>query len=180
MPISRLALACALALASAAVAAAQQPASPANPFGEPERMSTSHLTVEARVSRTSVAPGSSLTVTLDLTPRREIHVYAPGKHDYQVVHLSIAPQPWLRAEPVQYPPSGTYYFEPLDETVEVYSKPFTLSRRVTVLETPEARKALAGRASVELSGTLDYQACDDTVCYKPAKVPLRFTLTIER
>lgn len=178
--MSRLGLVVVVAVAGAAGAAAQRPPGPANPFGEPERMSTSHLTVEARVSRTSVAPGTSLTVSLDVTPRREMHVYAPGKHDYQVVRLSIAPQPWLRAEPVQYPPSDTYYFEPLDETVEVYSKPFTLSRRVTVLDTPEARKALAGRSSIELAGALEYQACDDKVCYSPAKVPLRFTLTIGR
>ena len=62
--------------------------------------------------------------------------------------------------------------------MEVYSKPFTLTREVTVLDTPEARKALADRSSVALTGTVEYQACDDKVCYAPTKVPLSFTLTL--
>jgi len=160
--------------------AAQVPSGAPNPFGEPDRTSTSHLTVEAQVSRTSVSPGSSVTVTLDVAPRRTMHVYAPGKHDYQVVRLTIDTQPWLKLADTKYPPSEKYYFEPLDETVEVYSKPFRLTRQVTLLDTPEARKALAGRSSIEVSGALEYQACDDKVCYSPGKVPVRFTLTLAR
>ncbi len=158
-----------------------QPAAPTapNPFGAPTRTSTNHLTVEASVSTTSVAPGSTVGVTVDVTPRRTMHLYAPGKHDYQVVGLTIAPQPWLSTQPTKYPPSEIYHFEPLDEKVEVYSKAFRLTRDVTVLSTAEARKALAGRTSVTLTGALEYQACDDKVCYAPAKVPVTFTLTVK-
>lgn len=158
---------------------AAQPDKPApNPFGAPTRASTNHLTVESAVNRTSVAPGDKVSVSVDVTPRRTMHVYAPGKHDYQVVTLAIADAPWLSVQPTKYPPSEIYHFEPLDERTEVYSKPFTLTREVTLLSTPEARKALAGRTSVTLAGTLEYQACDDKVCYAPAKVPLSFTLTL--
>jgi hypothetical protein len=31
---------------------------------------------------------------------------------------------------------------------------------------------------VTVSGTLEYQACDDKVCYAPAKVPLSLTLDV--
>ena len=79
---------------------------------------------------------------------------------------------------MKYPPSEIYYFAPLDERVETYIKPFTLVQDVTVLGTPEARKALAGQKSVTVSGTLEYQACDDKVCYAPTKVPLSFTLDV--
>ena len=170
-----------VAVVAAGVAlAAQAPARPSNPFGEPERTRTAHLTLEAQVSRTSVAPGARITVTLDVTPNRAMHVYAPGKHDYQVVRLSITPQSYLRVEPTQYPPSDRYYFEPLDETVEVYSNRFRLTRQVTLLDSPAAHKALAGRSSIELAAALEYQACDDAVCYSPSKVPVLFTLTLER
>ena len=160
----------------AAPAMAQTP----NPFGAPARTSTNHLTVESAVDRTSIAPGAKVTVTVDIAPRRTMHLYAPGKHDYQVVSLSIADAPWLDAAPTKYPPSEIYHFEPLDERVEVYSKPFTLTRQVTVLSTPAAREALAGRTSVTLAGMVEYQACDDKVCYAPAKVPLSFTLTLKQ
>ncbi len=164
------------ALGTAASAQAPVP----NPFGDAVRTSTSHLTVESSISRPSAAPGDRLTVTLDVTPRRTMHVYAPGKHDYQVVGLSIEAQPWLRAEPTKYPPSERYHFEPLNETVEVYSKAFRLAREVTLLDTPEARKALAGQLSVTIAGQLEYQACDDKVCYSPTKVPVRFTVTLKQ
>lgn len=159
---------------------AQAPARPAvNPFGEPARSSTPHLTVESQISHTSAAPGSRLTVTLDVTPRRTMHVYAPGKHDYQVVQLAVDAQPWATLAATKYPASEMYHFAPLNETVEVYSAPFRLSREVTLLDTPEARKALAGRTSITLSGRLEYQACDDNVCYSPSKVPFSFVVTLK-
>ena len=151
-----------------------------NPFGAPARTSTNHLTVESEVNRTSVSPGDKVVVSVDVAPRRTMHVYAPGKHDYQVITLAIAEAPWLNVQPTKYPPSEIYHFEPLDERVEVYSKPFTLTREVTVLDTPGARKALAGRSSVALAGTVEYQACDDKVCYAPTKVPLTLTLTLAK
>jgi hypothetical protein len=73
-----------------------------------------------------------------------------------------------------------YHFEPLNETVEVYSNRFRLSRALTILATPDARKALDGRTSVTIAGALEYQACDDKVCYSPAKVPVAFTVTLKR
>jgi hypothetical protein len=167
-------------LLAAAVSTAQTPGGTApNPFGDPTRASTPHLTVESRISHTTASPGTRMTVTLEVTPRRTMHVYAPGKHDYQVVALTLDPQPWSRVEPTKYPPSEKYYFAPLDETVEVYSAPFRLTRELTVLDTPEARKLLAGQSSVTVSGRLEYQACDDKVCYSPSKVPVRFAVTLK-
>jgi hypothetical protein len=167
-------------LLAAPVRAAQSPAArPPNPFGEPARTTTPHLTVESTISATTAAPGSRLTVTVEVTPRRAMHVYAPGKHDYQVVALTLAPQPWAKLEPTKYPASEKYFFEPLNETVEVYSKPFRLTRDVTLLDTPEARKALAGRSTVTVSGQLEYQACDDKICYQPGKVPVKLEVTLK-
>jgi len=169
-----------LLLLTGAASSAQTPAgAPANPFGDPTRSTTPHLTVESSISQTSAAPGSRLTVSVDVSPRRTMHVYAPGKHDYQVIALTLTPQPWAKLEPTKYPPSEKYFFEPLNETVEVYSKPFRLTRDVTLLDTPEARKALAGQSSVTVAGQLEYQACDDKVCYQPGKIPLRFNVTVK-
>ena len=44
----------------------------------------------------------------------------------------------------------------------------------------EAEAALAELAALTLSGSLDYQACDDAIGYPPASVPLTFTLDLER
>jgi hypothetical protein len=168
-----------LSLLAAATSSAQTPAgSPANPFGEPARNTTPHLTVESSISQASAAPGSRLTVSVDVTPRPTMHVYAPGKHDYQVVALTLDSQPWAKLEPTKYPPSEKYFFAPLNETVEVYSKQFRLTRALTLLDTPEARQALAGQPSITVTGRVEYQACDDKVCYSPGKVPVRFAVTL--
>ena len=87
-------------------------------------------------------------------------------------------QPWLKVYPLKYPASEIYHFVPLDERVEVYQKSFTLVQDLTVLATPEVQKQLAGQTTLTVAGQLEYQACDDKVCYAPTKVPISFTLDL--
>jgi uncharacterized protein YdeI (BOF family) len=164
--------------------AAQAGGTPANPFTQSGKaptgatIDTPHLTLVTSASAEKASPGSKVSLSFDITPRRGIHVYAPGKHTYQVVRVTIDPQPWLRVTPTTYPPSEIYHFVPLDERVEVYQKPFRLVQNVTILTTPEAQKLLADQKSVTLTGKLDYQACDDKVCYAPRSVPVKWTFAL--
>jgi hypothetical protein len=87
--------------------------------------------------------------------------------------------PHVRFEPVEFPESEIYYFEPLDERVPVYQRPFTLLQEVVVAATPETEEVLAQLDALTLSGTFDYQACDDRLCFEPVAVPLSFTLDLE-
>jgi hypothetical protein len=137
-----------------------------------------HLTVNTSISDATVTPGKKLTLTFDVTPKRGMHVYAPGKHDYQVIAVKIDPQPWMKVAPTSYPPSEIYEFKELNEKVETYGKPFTLVQEMTILDTAAAKKALASGAP-KLTGRLEYQACDDKVCYAPARVPVTFDLTVK-
>jgi hypothetical protein len=139
---------------------------------------TAHLSMTVTLSDAVAAPGERLSLTAAITPARGMHLYAPGKHDYQVVRLTIDPQPWLRVHEVSYPASEIYHFKPLDERVEVYMKPFRLRQDVTLLATPEAQKLLTAAGSITISGALDYQACDDKVCFNPARVPISFTVVV--
>ena len=170
MRLARLPLIALISAAFGLTAAAQAPT--------PVRNDTMHLTVNTSLSSADVAPGQKLSLSFAVTPKRGMHVYAPGKHDYQVIAVKLDPQPWLKAAPTTYPPSEIYFFKELDEKVETYGKPFTLVQDMTVLATPEAKKALAA-GSIKLSGRLEYQACDDTVCYAPTKVPVSFALTVK-
>ncbi len=139
---------------------------------------TSHLSVTAKLTDATAAPGQRLSMIVSVAPLRGMHVYAPGKHDYQVVNLAIDQQPWLRVHPTRYPRSEIYHFKPLDERVEVYMAPFELRRDVTLLATQEAQKLLAAMTSVTITGALEYQACDDTVCFNPARVPMSFVVAL--
>ncbi|MDO8681596.1 MAG: protein-disulfide reductase DsbD family protein [Acidobacteriota bacterium] len=133
----------------------------------------------AAISDGIAAPGERLAITVNVTPKAGMHLYAPGKHDYQVVQLTLDPQPWLRPQPTIYPASEIYHFKPLNERVEVFMKPFQLRRDLTLLATPEAQKLLAGMTTVTITGALEYQACDDKVCFNPSRVPVSFIVKLK-
>ena len=142
--------------------------------------STAHLEITAHQSDAEIAVGSHLTLALDIDPKPGMHVYAPGADGlgYQVVGLTISPEPFVQLLPLQYPSSEIYHFEPLDEHVPVYQKPFTLIQEVVIEATEEAEKALHGVDVVSLTGRLDYQACDAEICFEPVSIPLSWTLTL--
>ncbi len=140
---------------------------------------TRHLSMAVSISDASAAPGERLAVIADITPGRGMHVYAPGKHTYQVVKLELDPQPWLKVHPTVYPRSEIYHFKPLDERVEVFVRPFRLRRDVTLLATPEGQKLLGATTAVTITGALEYQACDDKICFNPERVPVSFSIAVK-
>ena len=142
------------------------------------KISTAHLDVTTYPSDSAMAPGNRITLALDVTPHRGIHVYAPGASGYRVIGVTLESQSAIRALPIQYPRSEIYFFKPLNERVPVYRKPFALRQDILLEGTPQAQAALRGKDSVTLNGTLDYQACDDTICFNPESVPLSWTFTL--
>jgi hypothetical protein len=107
-----------------------------------------------------------------------MHVYAPGATNYRVIALQIEPQPHVRTLPVRYPASEIYYFKPLNERVPAYQKLFTLAVEVVPDATADARKSFSGREELIVNGTLEYQACDDKVCYNPTSLPLSWKVAM--
>lgn len=140
------------------------------------KASTAHLEVTTYPSDTTIAPGNRISLVLDVKPRSRMHIYAPGASNYRVIALKLEPQPFVRLLPMKYPASEIYNFKPLNERVPVYQKPFTLVREVLVEGTREAQAAFRGKDELILVGALEYQACDDTICYTPTSVPLMWTL----
>jgi hypothetical protein len=147
---------------------------------EGSEISTSHVEILTYPSDAVVALGSRFSLALEIVPQPNMHVYAPGAEllSYRVITLRIEPQPFVRILPIQYPEPEIYYFEPLEERVPVYQKPFTLLQEVVPEVTAEAQAAFRGKDELTLTGSLDYQACDDKVCYNPVSVPLSWTVGI--
>ena len=142
------------------------------------KVSGAHLDLTTYPSDSGVAPGNRFSVMLEVKPGPRIHVYAPGVSGYRPITLSIAPLPYLRVRPLEYPASQIYFFKPLNERVPVYEKPFTLVQELILEGTQDAQAALKGKESVTLTGTLEYQACDDKQCFNPASIPLSWTLAL--
>ena len=142
------------------------------------KISTAHLEVTTYPSDSAIAPGNRITLAFDVVPHRGIHVYAPGASAYRVIDVNIKSQPVIRPFPMQYSRSETYFFKPLNERVPVYQKPFTLRQDILLDGTPQSQTALRGKDSLTLNGTLEYQACDDKICFNPESVPLSWTFTL--
>jgi peroxiredoxin len=143
--------------------------------------STAHLNLTAYPSNPTVTVGTRFSIAVEVEPNPNIHVYAPGAEEmgYRVVALNLDATPHVRFEPVQFPESEIYHFEPLDERVPVYQRPFRLLQEAVVDATTEASRALRELDALTLSGTFDYQACDDRICFSPVSLPLTFTLDLE-
>ena len=148
-------------------------------MGRGTRISGRHMEVIVGASDEIVAPGNRFALTLEFHPGENIHVYAPGETKYRVLEVQIDDADGLlRMHPVAYPEPEEYLFVPLDERVKVYQQPFTVVQEVTLSGSDEAQKALEGRESLTIEGTISYQACDDTICYNPTTIPVSWLMTL--
>jgi DsbC/DsbD-like thiol-disulfide interchange protein len=142
------------------------------------KIATGQVDITTFPSDTAVAPGNRFSLAFDIAPHAGMHVYAPGASGYKTVSVMIAPQPFVQVRPLQYPRSEIYFFKPLNERVPTYQKPFRLVQEMLLEGTQQAQAALQGKQSLTISGSVEYQACDDKVCFNPASVPVTWTLAL--
>jgi hypothetical protein len=140
---------------------------------------TQHVTVTASSSDEIVAPGTRFSLLVDVAPKARMHVYSPDQNTYIPVALTLEAADMIRPQPPVFPPSEVYLFKPLNEQQRVYSKPFRIVQDVTVPVTASTRDRARAGGTLTIAGTLHYQACDDTVCYRPADIPLTWTLKLQ-
>jgi len=144
---------------------------------------TSHITLKAFATDTSAVTGRHVSLVVDVAPNLGIHLYAPGAKGYRVIALTIDDSPGVVAGETVYPPSEPFRFVPLNETMPVFKRPFRLVRDVLFQKLPlpaagtEATAAMA--ATLTIRGHLEYQACNDTLCFNPVSVPLSWTFVID-
>ena len=119
----------------------------------------------------AVTPGSKVMLFIDVTPNPKIHVYAPGAKDYIPITVKLEPQANVRFGKLAYPKSDTMTFA--NEKVPVFQKPFRLMQEVTVMGA-----SLRPGATVPIKGTVEYQACDDAVCFPPESAPVSWSLVV--
>ena len=142
-----------------------------------QRIATDHLDAVTYTTDDIVAPGSLFSVVIDIRPRQGMHLYAPGA-SYRVVALKLDPHPLLIPRALEYPAHEIYHFKPLDERVPVFQKPFRLIQELSLATSRDARATLAASTTMTIRGALEYQACDDKICYAPSSVPVTYTIGV--
>ena len=143
-------------------------------------ISSPQLELTSYATDNTVAPGTQFSVVIDVRPARGVHVYAPGVTGYKPIALSVQPQPGVLVRAAQYPQSEDYYFKPLNEHVKVYLRPFRIVQDIVIDSSSQAEAALKTLTSLTINGVLNYQACDDKLCFTPQSVPLTWTVTLRQ
>ena len=136
------------------------------PAGKP-----GHATILSSPTEVNGTAGAKLALFVDVTPKPGIHVYAPGSKDYIPITVKLTPPPEVKGGKVAYPKSEMMTFA--DEKVPVFQKPFRLTQDVTL-----DKSAKAG-STITVSGVVNYQACDDRVCYPPESAPVTWTVLVK-
>jgi hypothetical protein len=140
------------------------------------KVTAPNLALTTYLTDRTAAPGTHFSLVLDITPAPRVHVYAPGVAGYKPIALTVQATPPLVVRSAQFPKAEDYFFKPLNEHVAVYQRPFRIVQDLEVDPSPQAVEALKDRAAMTIAGTLDYQACDDKVCFTPQSVPLTWTI----
>lgn len=135
------------------------------------------VTVEARASSAITRAPQSLDLALTATPVPGVHVYAPGNPKYIAVTVTVLPVTGLSVGAPVFPGGDDLFFAPLQESVKAYSKPFVIL--VPVKVTPAFVKGPYPSATVTVSGTVDYQACDNKVCFPPQSQPFSVDVPVK-
>jgi Disulphide bond corrector protein DsbC/AhpC/TSA family len=143
------------------------------------KVSAPHIDITTFATDQTVAPGTHFSLVLDVTPARRVHVYAPSVTGYKPIALRIVPQPGLVARTVQFPKPTDYFFKPLNEHVSVFDRPFRIIQDVMIDASRDLEAMLKDRTTFTIEAALDYQACDDRICFNPQSVPLSWTLGLK-
>lgn len=143
------------------------------------KVTAPHIDLTTFITDRVVAPGTHFSIVLDVTPGRRIHVYAPGVVGYKPITLRIAPQPGLVVRDAHFPTPTDYFFKPLNEHVNVFDRPFRIIQDVMIDATRDMEAMLKDRTSLTIQATLEYQACNDTLCFNPQSLPLSWTVGLK-
>lgn len=173
----RTALFTCLVLLSGAPDAPLQLQNPSQPGAR--KSETRHLVLTVSAPDGTAIPGKRTSLWLDVAPKPKMHVYAPEQKELIPISLTLEADESFKAHPPKFPKAEKYFFEPLNETQLVYSKQFRIVQDVTIAATPAMReRARDAGATLTISGTLRYQACDDKVCYMPESLSVSWAVPL--
>jgi cytochrome c biogenesis DsbD-like protein/AhpC/TSA family protein len=144
-----------------------------------ETVEAPHLQLALEQSDPTGVPGTRITLVAEVRLPADVHVYAPGAQGYKPIRLVIDPIQALEFKSAVYPASKTLYLPAIKEKVPVFDGTFRISQDVKVSSSSEFWGSLGKDGKVfTISGKLEYQACDKTICYLPTSVPVKWQLQV--
>jgi len=144
-----------------------------------EKLEAPHLQLALEQSDPVGIPGTRITLAAEVRLPPDVHVYAPGTQGYKPIKLVIEPIPQLELKPAVYPASKILYLPAIKERVPVFEGTFRISQDVKV-NTGAGFGGSLGKdgTTIVITGKLEYQACDKTICYLPTSVPVKWQMQV--
>jgi len=144
-----------------------------------QKVEAPHLGLELRQSDRAVAPGSRFNLTVQVELPQDVHVYAPGIKGYKSIQLDLHASPEIQFMSPTYPAPKVLYLEAIKEEVPVFEGEFRITSEARITANPDFIKSVGPSGkTVAVSGQLNYQACDKTICYPPTSVPVSWQLEV--
>lgn len=138
-----------------------------------------HLQLAIEQSDPIAVPGTRITLAAEVRLPADVHVYAPGAQGYKPIRLTIDPMPEMDFKPAIYPASTILFLPVINERVPVFEGTFRISQDVKVSSGAEFWGSLGKDGKTfTITGKLEYQACDQTKCYQPTSVPVKWQLQV--
>jgi len=142
-----------------------------------------HLQLTLAQSDRTVVSGNRVTLAAEIELPPGVHVYSPGvAGGYKPIQLVVHPSGKIQLSPVNYPSSRVLYLEAIKEQVPVFEGKFRITQDVTLPFSKAGdgfRAVFSSDKKISITGELLYQACDETTCYRPTSVPVKWELTVQ-
>jgi len=138
-----------------------------------------HIQVRLAQSDRIAYPGNIITMTAEVRLPQDVHVYAPGAKGYKPIRLLIDPIREARLKAAVYPHPKTLYLPAIKERAPVFEGTFRIRQDMQAPTAADFSNSLgADGKDITIAGKLEYQACDSTICFAPASVPVHWQLQI--
>ena len=141
----------------------------------PKPSTVQQIAVVPSTSTSAVARRGAVTLWADVTPNKNMHVYATDKQGFTPLTLAVAAQPRIEIGKVTYPSPEPGLTPGIDSLIPVpmYTKPFRVAQVITI--SPSARSGDV----LTIAGVVKYQACDDRLCYPANSLPVTWAVTVK-
>lgn len=139
-----------------------------------------HLNVILTQSDAHSAPGARVRLAVQLEPDQFTHLYAPGAeaNGYRPVKLTLDSSDLYSSIPAEYPKATILEFPALKERVPVFESKAVVTQDIKATRSPQSMIEFTAHPDLVIHGLLEYQACTDTTCYPPEKIPVQWTLNV--
>jgi len=140
---------------------------------ETSLLARDRVRVSSAVTPETASPGDSVKLVVEVTPKKDVRLFALGAKDFTPMMLVLNVPRGFSIGKLNYPIPERQSVPGAKKPVPVYDG------RVEIEQTIKIGKNAKPGDTLTIDGVLTYQPCDDLITYRPATLPVTFTVRIQ-